>query len=141
MREGEATGLMACGLLDFQDAQWGSPAYDLVSLLQDVRHHVDETLQAELKNRYVKKMGFDPLVFDRECQILGLQRAAHIYGIFAKYLVGGTRHHLQAYLPRAAYLMRSSLVFSWAGPWKTYLEKLDSRLGTGTNLSTTLHIL
>ena len=34
------TGVAACGLLDFQDALIGSPAYDLVSLVNDARRDI-----------------------------------------------------------------------------------------------------
>src|SRR5689334_15694289 len=33
----DRSGVQGCGLLDFQDAVWGPPSYDLVSLLEDAR--------------------------------------------------------------------------------------------------------
>ncbi|MFX8668636.1 phosphotransferase, partial [Acinetobacter baumannii] len=38
------------GLIDFQDAQLGPAAYDLVSLLQDARVDVPASLEAQLLN-------------------------------------------------------------------------------------------
>ena len=40
------------GVIDFQDAVWGHPAYDLVSLLQDARLEVPEESERALYARY-----------------------------------------------------------------------------------------
>jgi len=40
------------GLLDFQDALIGHPAYDLVSLLQDARRDVSPELEAAMIAHY-----------------------------------------------------------------------------------------
>src|SRR5262249_43006177 len=42
------------GLLDFQDAMMGPPAYDVASLLQDARVDVSEEMEIELLGRYVR---------------------------------------------------------------------------------------
>ena len=42
------------GIIDFQDAVLGPPAYDLVSLLQDARVDVPEQLELALLTRYIK---------------------------------------------------------------------------------------
>jgi len=71
------------GLLDFQDALAGHPAYDLVSLLQDARRDVDPTLEARMIERYRASAGADP-GFDDAYHVLGAQRNAKILGIFAR---------------------------------------------------------
>jgi aminoglycoside/choline kinase family phosphotransferase len=48
-------GLETQGLLDFQDALTGHPAYDLVSLLQDARREVSPELEARMFDYYVEK--------------------------------------------------------------------------------------
>src|SRR3546814_436329 len=48
----ERQGVAACGLLDFQDAVIGHPAYDLVSLLEDARRDIEPALQAAMQPRY-----------------------------------------------------------------------------------------
>ncbi|MEP7030919.1 MAG: tRNA (adenosine(37)-N6)-threonylcarbamoyltransferase complex ATPase subunit type 1 TsaE, partial [Pseudolabrys sp.] len=45
-------GIARIGLLDFQDAVMGSPAYDLASLLQDARVDVPELMEISLLSRY-----------------------------------------------------------------------------------------
>ena len=49
----EREGIAKVGLLDFQDAVLGPPAYDLASLLQDARVDVPEDAEIALFSRYV----------------------------------------------------------------------------------------
>lgn len=71
------------GLLDFQDALIGHPAYDLVSLLQDARRDVSPDLEAAMFDYYVRKA--DPGVdFAADYARLGAQRNAKIVGIFVR---------------------------------------------------------
>lgn len=76
-------GLEKQGLLDFQDALVGHPAYDLVSLLQDARRDVSETTEAEMFARYVQKTGQGG-EFLADYARLGAQRNAKIVGIFVR---------------------------------------------------------
>lgn len=71
------------GLLDFQDAMLGHPAYDLVSVLQDARRDVSPTVQAKMLNHFVKASGASPM-FLRHYNLLGLQRNLRILGVFAR---------------------------------------------------------
>src|SRR6185295_18526011 len=52
-------GAQACGLLDFQDAQQGHPAYDLASLIEDARRDVSPAVQAACVARYLAATGLD----------------------------------------------------------------------------------
>jgi len=72
------------GLLDFQDALIGHPAYDLVSLLQDARRDVPVELEAEMFDRYVSATGVDSAQFLADYARLGAQRNAKIVGIFVR---------------------------------------------------------
>lgn len=71
------------GLLDFQDALAGHPAYDLVSLLQDARRDVPEAIEAAMLDRYRVATG-EGADFDAAYAILGAQRNAKIIGIFTR---------------------------------------------------------
>ncbi len=82
-------GVARLGLLDFQDAMMGPPAYDLVSLLQDARVDVPEAMEITLLGRYVKARldadrAFVAPVFAQLYVTLGAQRATKILGIFAR---------------------------------------------------------
>ncbi len=71
------------GLIDFQDALVGHPAYDLVSLLQDARRDVSLTLEAAMIERYMQRAGSDD-DFLADYARLGAQRNAKIVGIFTR---------------------------------------------------------
>lgn len=72
------------GLLDYQDALLGSPAYDLVSLLEDARRDTSEDLQAKMLDRYIRATGVDDHAFRAAFAALGAQRNLKIIGIFAR---------------------------------------------------------
>jgi N-acetylmuramate 1-kinase len=71
------------GLLDFQDALAGHPAYDLVSLLQDARRDVPAELETAMLDRYKRITGAGD-AFDVAYHVLGAQRNAKIVGIFTR---------------------------------------------------------
>ena len=71
------------GLLDFQDALAGHPAYDLVSLLQDARRDVDPAIEAAMLARYRDATG-EGEAFMNAYHVLGAQRNAKIVGIFTR---------------------------------------------------------
>jgi N-acetylmuramate 1-kinase len=71
------------GLLDFQDALAGHPAYDLVSLLQDARRDVDAGIEQAMLARYRAATGADQ-AFLAAYHVLGAQRNAKIVGIFTR---------------------------------------------------------
>jgi N-acetylmuramate 1-kinase len=106
-------GLRKLGVIDFQDAVWGHPAYDLVSLLQDARLDVPETVEKALFAHYcegAKKASpdFDNAAFAKAYAILGAQRNTKIIGIFARLSLRDGKHGYLAHLPRIArYLFRN----------------------------------
>src|SRR3546814_5503437 len=67
------------GLLDFQDALAGHPAYDLVSLLQDARRDVAPDIEAAMRTRYAQATGAGN-DFAAAYAVLGAQRNAKILG-------------------------------------------------------------
>ncbi|AUX69791.1 aminoglycoside phosphotransferase [Porphyrobacter sp. HT-58-2] len=72
------------GLIDFQDALVGHPAYDLVSLLQDARRDVAEPLEAAMLAHYEAAAGVTGEDFRADYARLGAQRNAKIVGIFTR---------------------------------------------------------
>ncbi len=94
------------GLLDFQDALAGHPAYDLVSLLQDARRTVDPALEAAMLARYRAATGADE-DFMAAYHVLGAQRNAKIVGIFTRLWQRDGKPRYAALCPRVwAYLER-----------------------------------
>ena len=75
------------GLLDFQDALAGHPAYDLVSLLQDARRDVGAETAAACLRRYLDGSGLGAERLEAACAVLGAQRNLRILGVFARLAV------------------------------------------------------
>lgn len=77
-------GVARVGLLDFQDALAGHPAYDLVSLLEDARRDVPAALQNAMLEHYITATAADDTAFRRAYALLGAQRNLRILGVFAR---------------------------------------------------------
>ncbi len=109
----ERQGTGRIGLLDFQDAVMGSPAYDVASLLQDARVDVPEMVEISLLSRYTRarlkaEPGFDAPAFVRAYATLAAQRASKILGIFARLEKRDGKPQYLRHLPRVwGYLQRS----------------------------------
>lgn len=97
------------GLLDFQDAVAGHPAYDLVSLLEDARRDVDPDLAEAMLQRYIAGSGVDDTAFRRAYAILGAQRNIRIIGIFTRLWKRDGKPHYQAFMPRMWGLLERDL--------------------------------
>ena len=80
----ERAGVARVGLLDFQDALWGHPAYDLVSLLEDARRDTTPDLRAAMIDAYCHETGAESQDFRRAYATLGAQRNLKIIGIFTR---------------------------------------------------------
>jgi len=82
-------GLARVGVIDFQDAVLGPPAYDVASLLQDARVDVGNDLELRLLAYYSRRRSlltpsFDQADFLGSYAIMGAQRATKILGGFAR---------------------------------------------------------
>ena len=88
------------GLLDFQDALMGHPAYDLVSLLQDARRDTDISMQNRMLDYYLKQSQLHHDDFRASYYLLGAQRNLKIMGIFARLLKRDQKPNYISYLPR-----------------------------------------
>jgi len=83
----ERSDIMQVGLLDYQDALIGHPAYDLVSLLEDARRDTSPELRTRMLQRYIQGSAIDAERFTQAYHILGAQRNIKIIGIFARLFV------------------------------------------------------
>jgi aminoglycoside/choline kinase family phosphotransferase len=108
----DRNGVARVGLIDFQDAVAGSPAYDLISLTEDARRDVSPELAEMATAHYLAAMQaqgtpVDEAAFRREMAIMAAQRNAKIVGIFARlYRRDGKARYLSL-LPRVwGYLER-----------------------------------
>ena len=96
----ERLGCHKVGLLDFQDALMGHPAYDLVSLLEDARRDTSQKLQSEMKNYFIGKSGYNLNAFNTAYATIGAQRNLKIVGIFARLCVRDAKPHYVDLIPR-----------------------------------------
>ncbi|MEP2029771.1 MAG: phosphotransferase [Paracoccaceae bacterium] len=96
----DRSGIARVGLLDFQDAKSGHPAYDLVSLLQDARRDVPLDIEAQAIAHYIAKSGVDPESFGASYAVLGAQRNLRILGIFARLCLRDGKAHYVDLIPR-----------------------------------------
>ena len=87
------------GLIDFQDALAGHPAYDLVSLLQDARRDVSEALERTMLDHYIAQAKAGP-DFEADYARLGAQRNAKIVGIFTRLDKRDGKSHYLDFIPR-----------------------------------------
>ena len=108
----ERPGPARAGLLDFQDALAGSPAYDLISLTEDARREVSVELAEAMTKRYIaaRRAGngaFDEEAFRFAAALLAAQRNTKIVGIFARLWKRDGKPRYTQYLPRMwGYLAR-----------------------------------
>jgi len=101
------------GLIDFQDAVFGHPAYDVVSLLQDARIDIPKDWEPRLLNYYCKKMAIAIPKFDKESflsayHLLAAQRAVKNLGIFVRLAVRDNKSDYLCHIKRnSAYLEKN----------------------------------
>jgi len=99
------------GILDFQDCLFGSPIYDLVSLLDDARAFVSPDLRDQSIAYYAKKVGADLDEVTRGYHIMGAQRNSRILGVFARKAMQGNDNYV-GFMPRVASYLRQNLAIA-----------------------------
>lgn len=119
-----AKGLQAAGLLDFQDALIGPMSYDLMSLLEDARRDVPQSLQKHLYDRYMAAMGtgFDRKAFDYSYRVIAAQRHAKVLGIFVRLLVRDGKDRYMKFIPHVHKLFILSLNAPELKPLHTWFK-------------------
>ena len=109
------------GLLDFQDALAGHPAYDLVSLLQDARRDVHPDLEAALIDRYLRITGAGE-EFVTAYHVLGAQRNAKIVGIFTRLWQRDCKPRYPGLCPRVWRYLNHDLEHPALAPVKAWFD-------------------
>ena len=101
-------GVRHFGLLDFQDALAGHPAYDLASVLEDARRDVSPEIEQAMIDRYVAATGRGEL-FQRAYWALAAQRNTRILGVFTRLWKRDDKPHYTAFQPRMWGLLERDL--------------------------------
>jgi N-acetylmuramate 1-kinase len=106
-------GFARIGLIDFQDAVIGPPAYDLASLLQDARMDLPDDFEMRLAALYLRRRtaadpDFDARAFAVAYAAMGTQRATKILGLFARLDKRDGKPQYLRHLPRIErYLLKN----------------------------------
>src|SRR5918996_3055741 len=112
------------GLLDFQDARLGPPAYDLVSLLEDARRDVPPALARAMVERYLAaRPDLDRQAFRAAYAVLGAQRNAKILGLFWRLARRDGKPAYLALLPRVAGHLRRDLEHPLLAPLRAWFAE------------------
>lgn len=119
----EREGAACAGLLDFQDAVIGHPAYDLVSLLEDARRDVSDAMTRSMLARYRQAL---PDQADAAMgpwyAILGAQRHAKVAGIFVRLYVRDGKPVYLPHIPRVMGLLARNLAKDELRPVKAWFD-------------------
>ena len=83
------------GIIDSQDALIGNKAYDLASLIDDVRFETSLSLKKKIYSFYINKQRkLEKLKFKNDFEILSVLRNLKIIGIFTRLAVRDRKDYL-----------------------------------------------
>jgi N-acetylmuramate 1-kinase len=106
-------GIQRVGLIDTQDALMGHGAYDLVSMVQDARVDIPDSLAERTISHYLSlragEKDFMRDSFMTAYAVLGAQRATKILGIFARLSKRDGKHGYLQHMPRVSRALAKNL--------------------------------
>jgi hypothetical protein len=118
------SGLGRVGLLDFQDARSGPPAYDLASLLEDARRDVEPGLASAMVRRYLAaRPELDAGAFRAAYALLAAQRNAKILGLFSRLAQRDGKPHYLELQPRVRAHLGRDLRHPLLTPLRLWFER------------------
>ncbi len=119
-------GTAACGLLDFQDAAGGPPAYDLASLIEDARRDVGEAVRRAVLARY--RAAFpDTRDLERDIAVLGAQRHIRVLGTFMRLARRDGKPGYMRHLPRLRRMLERNLAHPALEPLAAWFRRNVAR--------------
>ena len=111
------TGARQVGIIDFQTAAIGHPAYDLVSLLQDARRDIPPEAAERAVERYLAaRRDLDPALFRAAYHACAAQRHLRVACQWVRLALRDKRPHYLQYGPRTWRLLNDALTQSVAEP-------------------------
>jgi len=114
-------GVAHLGLLDFQDALAGHPAYDLASVLEDARRDVPPSIERAMIDRYVAATGHGEK-FERAYWALAAQRNTRILGVFTRLWKRDNKPHYRRFQPRMWGLLERDLAQPHLSPIREWFD-------------------
>jgi hypothetical protein len=121
MLVGERKGVGHFGLLDFQDAVAGHPAYDLASVLEDARRDVAPEIERAMIDRYVAATGHGGQ-FERAYWALAAQRNTRILGVFTRLWKRDNKPGYRRFQPRMWGLLERDLAQPHLKPVRDWFD-------------------
>lgn len=119
----ERSGQARVGLIDFQDALFAHPSYDLVSLLEDARRDVDPILAEPMKARFCDKAGLRyNETFEAAYAVMAAQRNTKIMGIFVRLAVRDGKPSYRELIPRVQAHLKRDLSHPACMPLRDWME-------------------
>jgi hypothetical protein len=114
-------GVSHFGLLDFQDAVAGHPAYDLASVLEDARRDVPPGIERAMIDRYVAATGHGE-EFEQAYWALAAQRNTRILGVFTRLWKRDNKPHYRQFQPRMWGLLERDLAQPHLKPVRDWFD-------------------
>ena len=114
-------GIRHLGLLDFQDAVVGHPAYDLASVLEDARRDVSPAVEWAMLDRYMSTMT-GAADFEGAYWALAAQRNTRILGVFTRLWKRDGKPHYTSFQPRMWGLLERDLLHPTLQPVRAWFD-------------------
>lgn len=121
MLVGGREGIAHLGLLDFQDALSGHPAYDLASVLEDARRDVSIDVERDMIDHYVAATGCGNN-FEHAYWALAAQRNTRILGVFTRLWKRDDKPGYRAFQPRMWGLLERDLAQPHLAPVREWFD-------------------
>jgi aminoglycoside/choline kinase family phosphotransferase len=115
------SGVSQFGLLDFQDALAGHPAYDLASVLEDARRDVSPAIERAMIDRYLQSTS-NPVAFEAAYWALAAQRNTRILGVFVRLWKRDGKPGYRKFQPRMWGLLERDLAHRSLAPVKAWFD-------------------
>ena len=120
----ERSGVGSVGLIDFQDALFVHPAYDLMSLITDIRRDVSPGLKDHLIKRFCEKAGLkDDIDFRAAYSVLSVQRGTKLLGFPVRADLKFGKPQYRALLPRVKRHLKEDLAHPAVAPIKAWFDQ------------------
>jgi aminoglycoside/choline kinase family phosphotransferase len=111
------------GIIDFQDAALGHPAYDLVSLVEDARRDVAPAVREATIARYLaQRPGLDAASFRAAMAAMGAQRHLRVAALWVRLALRDGKRHYLPHGPRNWALLERALAHDAALPLRRFLD-------------------
>lgn len=125
---GDRDGRARIGFVDIQDAMTGPEAYDIMSLVTDVRLDLPDDLVAAMlagyrETRRRADAGFDPDGLPQAIALLSAQRNSKILGGFARLAVRDGKRGYLAHIPRVRRRVAAALAHPVLRPLRLWYER------------------